>query len=320
MGLRTAVTKRFGIQHPLLLAPMGAVAGGRLAAAVTRAGGLGLIGPGYFDGAWIERELAAAEGARVGIGFITWDLARDPSRLDLALARGVDAVMLSFGDPTPFIAPVRRAGARLLLQVQTLAAARSAVALGPDAIIAQGTEAGGHGAARALFPLLPAVVDAAGDIPVLAAGGISDGRGLAAALALGAAGALIGTRFYAADESLGHPEAKTRLVSHGGDATIRTTVFDVVRGIDWPAPYTGRALQNKFTAAWHGRERDLARDDGARDRYQQATAQADFDTALIWAGEGLDGVQAVEPAAAIVERVVAEAVVTLERLRVLTAP
>ena len=318
MGFRTAVTELFDIRHPILLAPMGAIAGGRLAAAVTRAGGLGLIGPGYLDRAWIEHELDCAQGARVGIGFITWDLAKDPTRLDLALERGVDTVMLSFGDATPFVAPVRQAGARLILQVQTLAAARAAVALRPDAIVAQGTEAGGHGAGRALFPLLPAVVDVAGAIPVLAAGGITDGRGLAAALALGAAGALIGTRFYAAGESLGQPAAKARLVTSSGDDTVRTTVFDLVRGIDWPAPYTGRALRNTFTAAWHGHEEELAQQTSERERYQRASAAGDFDTALIWAGEGVDGVREVEPAAVIVERVIAEALSATERLRRLT--
>jgi nitronate monooxygenase len=320
MSFTTAVTERFGIRHPLLLAPMGAIAGGRLAAAVTRAGGLGLIGPGYLDGAWIDRQLDAAEGTRVGIGFITWDLAKAPARLDGALARGVDTVMLSFGDATPFVAPVRRAGARLILQAQSVAAARAALALGPDAIVAQGTEAGGHGAARALFPLLPAVVDIAGDVPVLAAGGISDGRGLAGALALGAAGALLGTRFYAAEEALGHAAAKARLVTASGDDTVRTTVFDRVRGIDWPAPYTGRALRNTFTAAWHGREAELARDPDARTLYQRAAGANDFDTALIWAGEGVDAVLAIEPAAAIIDRVIGEALGATERLDRLTRP
>ena len=320
MSFTTAVTERFGLRHPLLLAPMGAISGGRLAAAVTHAGGLGLIGPGYADRAWIDRELDAAEGTRVGIGFITWDLAKAPDRLDAALARGVDTVMLSFGDASPFVAPVRRAGARLILQVQSLAAARAAITLGPDGIVAQGTEAGGHGAARALFPLLPAVVDAAGDIPVLAAGGITDGRGLAAALALGAAGALMGTRFYAAEESLGHAAAKARLVTASGDDTVRTTVFDQVRGIDWPAHYTGRALRNTFTAAWHGREAELARDPDAKKSYQQAGAANDFDTALIWAGEGVDAVRAIEPAATIVDGVIAEALATTERLCRLTRP
>jgi len=195
VAFTTELTRRFGLRYPVVSAPMGAVAGGRLAAAVSRAGGLGLIGPGYLDAEWIEAQFALAGGERVGIGFITWDLERSPARLAVALDHKPAAVMLSFGDATPFVAPIRRAGAALILQVQSLAAARTAAAFEPDLIVAQGTEAGGHGASRALFPLLPAVVDAVAPIPVAAAGGVADGRGLVAALALGASGALIGTRF-----------------------------------------------------------------------------------------------------------------------------
>ena len=212
MEFRTALTDLFGIRHPILLAPMGGVAGGALAAAVSRAGGLGLLGPGYHDEAWIEREFAAADGLPVGIGFITWHLARHPDRLRAALAHKPVAVMLSFGDPAPFVPSIQAAGAKLVLQVQTLADARAAAALGADVVIAQGAEAGGHGAKRATLPFVPAVVDAIAPTPVAAAGGIADGRGMAAALVLGAAGVLVGTRFYACNEALGHPAAKARLV------------------------------------------------------------------------------------------------------------
>lgn len=293
---------------------MGAVAGGRLAAAVTKAGGLGFVGPGYADRAWIDRELDAAGDTPVGIGFITWDLARAPERLTFALERGVRAVILSFGDPTPFVEPIRRAGARLILQVQSVAAARAALTLTPDAIIAQGTEAGGHGADRALFPLLPAVVDIAGDVPVVAAGGISDGRGLVAALALGAAGVLVGTRLFASVEALGAPGAKARLVTASGDQTIRTTVFDVVRGLDWPRPFTGRALRNSFTETWALRAEELARRPEQRERYRRAAEANDFDTALVWAGQGVDAVTGIEPAGEIVSRIAREADEVLARL------
>jgi nitronate monooxygenase len=219
--------------------------------------------------------------------------------------------MLSFGDAAPFVDEVRRAGALLFVQIQTLRAAREALALGAEVLVAQGTEAGGHGAARALFPLLPAVVDIAGAVPVVAAGGIADGRGLAAALTLGAAGALLGTRFYAASESLAHPQARARLIAAGGDDTIRTRVFDIVRGLDWPAPFTGRALANDFTKAWHGREDELSTaDETVSDevaRYASATAAGDYDTAALWAGEGADFVTSIEPAARILERIVTEA-------------
>ena len=315
MLLQTELTQRLQLRYPILSAPMGAVAGGRLAAAVSRAGGLGLIGPGYFGADWVDAQFQAAEGARVGIGFITWDLARSPERLDAALAHKPAAVMLSFGDAEPFLAPIRHAGAHVLLQVQTLAAAQRAAALGADLIIAQGSEAGGHGANRALFPLLPAVVDAVALLPVIAAGGIADGRGLVAALALGAQGILVGTRFYAAEEALALPSAKQRLVSGSGDATVRTHVFDIVRGLPWPSTFTGRALRNAFTEGWHGREAELrAALPQEQPRYADAVRTGDLATAVLWAGEGLDLVREVLPAGTIIERIMQEADTALRTL------
>jgi nitronate monooxygenase len=320
LALVTQLTDLMAIKHPIVLAPMGAVAGGRLAAAVTRAGGLGMLGPGYADEAWIEREFDAAKGERVGIGFITWDLARDPRRLDAALERRPAAIMFSFGDPGPFVGAVRRSGAKLLVQVQTLQAAREAAQLGADIVVAQGTEAGGHGAARALFSLLPAVVDAVHPIPVVAAGGICDGRGLAAALTLGACGILAGTRFYATEESLAPAEAKARVVRGTGDETVRTQVFDIARRLDWPAPFTGRALQNAFTRRWHGRESELAVDGGASDTYAKAMQTGDFDTVVVWAGEGVDLVRDVAPASRVVNDLIVEAEAAMVKSAALLAP
>ena len=294
-----------GIAKPLVLAPMGFVSGGALAAAVSRAGGLGLIGGGYGDADWIRREFKQAEGAHVGIGFITWSLAQQPELLDLALSHKPRAVMLSFGDPRPFAEKIRRSGAKLVCQVQSLAIARQALEAQPDVLVAQGTEAGGHGGERSLFALLPAVRDLAADKPILAAGGIADRRGFEAALALGAAGVLVGTRFSASNEALTAPPAKKRIVEASGDATLRTTVFDVVRGFDGWAGVTGRALRNKFTDAWHGRERELvANRDAEVGEYRQAVERQDFDTALIFAGEAVDLIDSVLPAAEIVRRIV----------------
>ena len=201
--IETALTRLLGIEHPILLAPMGSAAGGKLAAAVTNAGGLGLIGSGYANVDAIRKELTEAGNARVGIGFILWALERNPSALDVALDARPAAVMLSFGDPTPFTDRIREAGCKIICQVQTLAQAREAAAAGADIIIAQGRDAGGHsGMTRGTMGLVPAVVDAVAPIPVVAAGGIADGRGLAAALALGAAGVSMGTRFTASRESL----------------------------------------------------------------------------------------------------------------------
>ncbi|HYR32999.1 MAG TPA: nitronate monooxygenase [Burkholderiales bacterium] len=289
----------------LVLAPMGLVSGGALAAAVSRAGGLGLIGGGYGDADWMRREFRQAEGARVGIGFITWSLAKQPELLDLALSYKPCAVMLSFGDPRPFAEKIRQSGAKLLCQVQSLAIARQALEARPDVLVAQGTEAGGHGGERSLFALLPAVRDLAIDRPVLAAGGIADRRGYDAAVALGAAGVLVGTRFSAANEALTAAPAKKRIVEASGDATVRTTVFDVVRGFDGWAGTTGRALRNKFTDRWHGREAELvANQDAEGARYRKAVERQDFDTALIFAGEAVDLIDSVLPAAELVRRIV----------------
>lgn len=261
MPIRTKLTEKLGISHPILLAPMGSVSGGALARAVTEAGGLGLIGLGYGDKDWLDREFLAAGNARVGCGLITWALARRPHLLDRALDHKPAAVMLSFGDAASFATRIKSAGAALICQVQTVAEAVAALDVGADIVVAQGTEAGGHGAMRSTLTLVPAVVDAVrernNDVVVVAAGGIADGRGLAAALMLGAQGVLVGTRFFAAHESLGSQAAKAKIVAASGDDTVRTRVFDMVRRLDWPAAYTGRALHNGFSRQWHGREADL---------------------------------------------------------------
>jgi nitronate monooxygenase len=249
VAVRTPVTELFELIYPIVLAPIGAVSGGELAAAVSNAGGLGFVGGGYGDREWLVRELeiVAARTQRAwGVGLITWSATKES--VELALSYRPAAFVLSFGDPRPFVRLIKEAGCLLVCQVQDVQAAREAQAMGADIVVAQGTEAGGHGARRATLPLVPAVVDAVHPTPVLAAGGIGDGRGVAAALALGAAGALIGTRFCVAEEALLHPLAKQRLVSASGDDTQRTRVFDIVREYSWPIPYTGRALRNPFLA------------------------------------------------------------------------
>jgi nitronate monooxygenase len=311
MALRTRLTERLGIRHPVLLAPMGFVSGGALAAAVSAAGGLGLIGGGYAEAKWLSNEFAAAGNERVGCGFITWAMAQRPAALDEALQHAPAAVMLSFGDAAPFIPHIKKAGALAICQVQSVRRARQVLEEGADVIVAQGTEAGGHGCIRSTFPLVPAVADmiiqSGRDALLVAAGGIADGRGLAASLMLGADGALIGTRFLACAESLVSPAAKARVVSAGGDDTLRTTVFDIARGYDWPAGYSGRALVNRFSQIWHGRgDALIAAGADERRRYAAAAAAGDVDTALVFAGEGVDLIHDIEPAAVILKRIVTE--------------
>ena len=305
--LSTRLTDLLRIEHPILLAPMDQVADGRLASIVSWAGGLGIIGGGYGDEAWLIRELDAAGDARVGVGFITWSLARQPHLLDLALARKPPAIMLAFGDVAPFVPRIRQAGALLICQVQTVAQARAAMQSGADILVAQGGEAGGHGISRGTFALVPAVCDVAGNLPVVAAGGVADGRGLAAALMLGADGVLVGTRFYASQEAAGLIAAKQRIVEASGDRTVRSILFDIARSNVWPAPYTGRVLANDFSERWRGREGELVQRHDEVARYAQARANGDFGTAAVIAGEVVDLISDIPPAAVIVERMVEEA-------------
>src|SRR6266511_1860016 len=220
MALSTAFTELLGMRHPIVLAPMGGSVGGALAAAVFNGGGLGLLGAGSGDPAWLARELPiVAEGTDNpwGIGFQSWAIG--VATIERALEHHPRAVMLSFGDPRPFVAPIREVGAALIIQVTDLEEARQAVAVGADVIVAQGTEGGGHGArrGRSTLPFVPVVVDLAAPTPVLAAGGIADGRGMAAVLALGAAGALIGTRFQATAEALADPSIKRAILDGRGE-------------------------------------------------------------------------------------------------------
>jgi nitronate monooxygenase len=307
--IATALTEMFGLRHPIVLAPMGGVSGGLLAACVSNAGGLGLVGGGYGDAAWLHAQLALAKQKTSrpwGVGLITWSAS--PDVVELVLEYGPHAVMLSFGDPRPHAALVKSAGCRLICQVQDVAQALIAREAGADLIVAQGTEAGGHGGRRSSLPLVPAVADAVAPIPVVAAGGIADGRGLAAALMLGAHGALIGTRFYASTEALGHDRAKQRIANSRGDDTARTRLFDQVRGLAWPDAYDGRALLNRYLQRWHGRESALDEDlEAQKAAYRVAVNEADYDTAVVWAGEAVDLIERVEDAAAIVARIGAEA-------------
>lgn len=312
--IETALTRLLGIEHPILLAPMGDAAGGKLAAAVTNAGGLGLVGSGYADTEAVRKELSEAGNTRVGVGFILWALEKNPAALDVALDARPAAIMLSFGDPTPFTARIRDAGCKIICQVQTLAQAKEVAAAGADVIIAQGRDAGGHsGTTRGTMGLVPAVVDAVAPIPVVAAGGIADGRGLAAALALGAAGVSMGTRFTASRESLWAQAMKSATLAAGGDQTEQTRVFDIVRGVPWPTIYPSRSLRNDFSARWNGREDELAADQQAQEKAMLATAADDFRTRVVSAGEGVDLIYDIPGAAEIIERIVAQAAETLAR-------
>lgn len=306
------LTDALGIRHPIISAPMAFAAGGALAAAVSSAGGLGLIGGGYGDAEWIDEQFEQARGERVGIGFITWSVAQKPSVVSAALQRNPAAVMLSFGDPMTFAADVHASGALLICQCQNLAHVRAALDAEANIVVAQGTEAGGHGADRGTFTLVPEVADmlarTSPDTLLVAAGGVADGRGLAAALALGADGVLIGTRLCAAQESLVKPRHKEAIVESDGDATLRTHVPDIVRELAWPQEFTARIQRNGFVNRWHGHESELAQQAAVEGpRYLQAFADGDPENTAVWFGEAAGLIDAIEPAATIIERMVTDA-------------
>lgn len=315
MTIQTPLCDLFGIEHPVLLAPMAGVSGGALAAAVSRAGGLGMIGGGYGDADWLTREFDVAGDAQIGVGLITWSLARQPHLLDLVLDRAPAALMLSFGDFQPFLPKIRERQTKLIIQVQTLSQAREAVDAGVDAVVAQGTEAGGHGGARATFPFVPAVVDIAKGIPVIAAGGIADGRGLAAALALGASGVLCGTGFFASDESLASDNAKQAALHGSGDDTERSSVFDLARGLDWPASWNIRTMRNSFTKRWSedigGLRQNITEEQA---HFEAARAVDDTDITPVIVGEAADLIRAIEPAQDMLHAMISQAEDHLRRI------
>lgn len=311
MPLSTRLTKKFGIKHPVISAPMAFAAGGALAAAVTKAGGLGLIGGGYGDAEWLEDQFMAAGNTRVGCGFISWSLAEAPHLLDLVLEREPSAVFLSYGDPTPFAASIRDANVPLMCQVQTLKGARAALDAGAEVIIAQGGEAGGHVEARGTFPLVPEIADllakSAPDTLLCAAGGVADGRGLAAALMLGADGVLVGSRFCACEEALVFPGWHEALVKADGDVTVQTSVVDIARSRDWPDQYKIRVLQNALIERWQGREDEMrAHQSQEAARYEAAAAAGDTDNYGVIVGEAVGLIRSIEPAGAALERMVAQ--------------
>jgi nitronate monooxygenase len=313
MRLKTRLTEKLGIEHPILLAPMGAMAGGRLAAAVSEAGGLGIIGGGYGDADWLDRQFAAAGGARVGCGFITWSMARDPKLLDKVLARRPAALMLSFGELEPYASRIKSLGVPLICQVQGMKYLREAVDAGADIIVAEGCEAGGHSGYRGLFTFVPEAADylakRSPETVLVAAGGVGDGRGLAAALMLGAEGVLLGTRFLASEESLAPEGFRQAIIRADGDATMKSNSVDVVRKRYWPNPeFVVRVLRNGFVSRWHGREREI--EDAIEvehESFWRAYQAGDADNAGVLMGEVSGLIHDAPPAAQIIENMVAQA-------------
>lgn len=306
--MKTRLTEAFGLSVPVIQAPMAFTAGGALASAVSRAGGLGLIGGGYGDADWLDAQFLAAGDAPIGCGLITFSIESRPDLLDQVLAKGLKALFLSFADPAPFLPKARAAGVPVICQVQSFRDACHAIDLGVDVVVAQGGDAGGHGQSRGTMAFVPEVADEiarrqSGTI-LCAAGGIADGRGLLAALSLGADGAVIGTRFWGAAESLIDRRLVRPTMAHTGDDTTRTRVIDIIRGIDWPDRYTGRVLRTPFVEKWNDDNAGLRSDFPAQKKlWTAAVNDADVTIAAPFVGEAIGLVKVEETAAQIIDAI-----------------
>ena len=311
--LQTRLTALLGIRCPIISAPMARMSGGHLAAAISTAGGLGTFGgvttaiptgPDYIREQ--IRYIRSQTDQPFGVGFITQFLPLAPQNFETVLEEKVPVVLFSFADPRPWVRRAKERGALTICQVQTLQAARIAVAAGADILAAQGNEAGGHTGAMHLLPFLVQLIEAFPAIPVIAAGGIANGRSLAAVLAAGAEGAWVGTAFVATQENMEVPEIhKTRIVQLGGEDTVYTEVMDIIHTRlrntpRWPAGIAARVHNNPFIQSWHGRENELrAHLDEILPTYAEALQRGDRDIVPLLFGQSADFVQAVRPAAEV---------------------
>jgi nitronate monooxygenase len=298
--METWLTEKFGLSVPVAGAPMANVSGGKLTGAISAAGGLGMLGAGSAVSAeWIRTEgaVAAATGRPYGIGLMAWSMANRPEHLEAVLDLRPALVSLSFGDYSQYVETLQAAGIVVATQAGTVADAREAIAAGVDVIVARGAEAGGHGRnSIATLPLLQAILDLT-DLPVLAAGGISGPRGLAAVLAAGAAGAWIGTAFLTCTEALTPEPIRRRLLEADETDTVYGTVFDAASRAGWPDEFGGRALRNPFYDRWEGHESALKSDDAAHEEYLTAVRAADPTASSLYAGQGV-GALTTQPTAA----------------------
>jgi nitronate monooxygenase len=317
--LTTELCRTLGIEHPIIQAGMAGEAGPELAAAVSNAGALGSIGsigvpPDELRSRIARlRELTSRPWA---LNVVTFDSAPfSAESLAVAIEERVPVITLSFGAPVAALRRCKAAGIPAIVQVQDWPTARDVLAEGATAIVAQGNEAGGHTGKRSTLNFGAQVLEAAGDTPVVLAGGIGNGRGLAAALAMGAQAAVMGTRFKATNEFAGSTGAKRAITESDGGNTAAAAVFDAPYPIKWPTNVVGRAMQNRFSSEWSGREAELREKAASMPPFALVMELAkDPDTAINWAGESSGLVDEVLPAAEVVRRTVAEAEALIARL------
>jgi NAD(P)H-dependent flavin oxidoreductase YrpB (nitropropane dioxygenase family) len=316
--LTTRVTRRLGISHPVIQAGMGGVARAALVAAVSNAGGLGMLGMIRQPAVFVREQIRLTRtltSRPFGVNLVLAVPAPEglDAQLAVCLEERVPVVSFFWGDAGPFVERCHAAGTTVMLQLGSTEEARRAADAGVDLVVAQGVEAGGHVRGTVgLLPLIASIVEAVPGTSVIASGGIVDGRGLAAVLAAGADGAWIGTRFVATDESEAHSDYKKRLVLAGEADTVHTEAFH----IGWPPHSPHRVLRNALTDG-------LEPSPGAIGRLRRGdhtvevvpfsvtvpTVDVEGQTELManYAGQGVGLVREILPAAAVVERIVREA-------------
>lgn len=318
--LRTRICELLGIEHPIVLGGMGTGTSPSLVAAVSEAGGLGVLGATAQDPAGVARDAAAIRaltGKPFGLNLLLFR--ERPGQYDGLLAAGPRVVSTAWPtleqDLAGYVARAHAIGARFMHMISTVAEARAAARAGVDVIVAQGTEGGGHVGVMGTMPLVPMVVSAVAPVPVLAAGGVADGRGLAAALALGADGVLLGTRFLASDEAPIAKGFKQAILESDGHDTLVTDIPDVAHGQVWPGAYV-RVRRNRFIEEWIGRENELRRHRvEVSARLREAATAGDPDRSAIMIGQTAGLIDRVEPAADLVREISRDAEAILrERL------
>ncbi len=302
--LHTYLTTTWQLHYPIIGAPMAYVGRGRLAHAVSQAGGLGMIGIGSSESVeFLAQESDTARGTektRFGIGMHTWAIEKRPDLLDAAIQAKPFLISISFGSVAPYVERIHQHRILLATQVNTRAEALQAERDGVDLIVAQGTEAGGHVTGQvSTLPLLQAVLDAV-QVPVIAAGGIASPRGVAAALIAGADGVWVGTALLASPECANTEDARIRIVQARENDTVLTRAFDVAQGLAWPPQYPGRALRNRFTDQWHSHIDTLPENNSARQQLAEAIATKNYDLAHIYAGEAVGLVTRQQPAGDVI--------------------
>ena len=309
--ISTKLCSLLEIDFPIINAPMTGSAGAALASAVTKTGAFGMIGATLEpEPTWLNEQIQAVREKTdlpFGVGFISSAPGITKS-VQTALDAKVSAVGCSFIDPTSFISQAKEAGVKSIAQVQTLNDAKRAVAAGADIIVAQGSEAGGHTSYMGTLSFVRSVVKIAGDTPVVAAGGIADGPGLAAVLMLGAEGVWMGTRFVASIEWAGAEWAKGQVVIADADATILTKVYDMLTEAPFPPSVGDRVIANTFTDTWHGRETEMMElQRKLREQIATAVDAEDATTAPVRAGSVSGLIRSVEPASYIIREIMSQA-------------